>query len=187
MTPVCKLEDHAADLDPLDILPLLKDSGRPVFADSWEAQAFALANLLIEKGFLTRAQWVEIFSQEIKAAQGRGDPDRGDTYFQHWMAALERIMVERDLISRPALQEQELLWLRAVENTPHGVAIALENAFNPPVGPGHHHAHDHPGHDHHGHNHQDQDDHGHGRDLLLPMAVVPRDAVEPADPILQPE
>lgn len=156
-------------------------TGRPVFADSWEAQAFALANLLIEKGFLTRAQWVAIFSQEIKAARGRGDPDRGDTYFQHWMAALERIMVERELISQPALQEQELLWLRAVENTPHGVAIALENAFNPPVkDPGHHH-------DHHGHDHHDHDGHDHDRDLLMPMAVVPRDAVEPAVPALQPQ
>jgi nitrile hydratase accessory protein len=163
------------------MLPLLKDAGRPVFADSWEAQAFALANLLIEKGFLTRAEWVAIFSQEIKAAQGRGDPDRGDTYFLHWVAALERIMVERDLISGPALQEQELLWLRAVENTPHGVAIALENAFNPPVrDPDHHH-------DHHGHDHHDHDGHDHDRDLLMPMAVVPRDAVEPADPIPQPE
>ncbi|WP_295430866.1 nitrile hydratase accessory protein [uncultured Thiodictyon sp.] len=181
MTPVCKVDDDGADLDPLEMLPLLKDAGRPVFADSWEAQAFALANLLIEKGFLTRAEWVAIFSQEIKAAQGRGDPDRGDTYFLHWVAALERIMVERDLISGPALQEQELLWLRAVENTPHGVAIALENAFNPPVrDPDHHH-------DHHGHDHHDHDGHDHDRDLLMPMAVVPRDAVEPADPIPQPE
>jgi nitrile hydratase accessory protein len=183
MTPVCNVDDDGADLDPIELLPLLQDQGRPVFADAWEAQAFALANLLIEKGFLTRAQWVETFSQEIKAAQGRGDPDRGDTYFLHWIAALERTMVERELISRPALQEQEILWLRAVENTPHGVAIALENAFHPPV-KGHDHHHDH---DHHGHDHHDHDGHGHDRDLLLPMAVVPRGAVEPADTVLPPE
>ncbi len=178
MTPVCKVDDDGANLDPVELLPLLQDTGRPVFADAWEAQAFALANLLIDNGFLTRAEWVAIFSQEIKAAQGRGDPDRGDTYFLHWVAALERMMVERELISRSALQEQELLWLRAVENTPHGVAIALENAFNPPVrDPDHHH-------DHHGHDHHDHDGHDHDRDLLMPMAVVPRDAVEPGDPIL---
>jgi nitrile hydratase accessory protein len=175
-------------LDAVDKLPLLPDRAGPVFADSWEAQAFALANLLVESGFMTRAAWVEVFGQEIKAAQGRGDPDRGDTYFQHLVTALERIMVERDLISRPALQEQERLWLRAVENTPHGVAIALENAFNPPVG-GHDHDHDH-GHAHHGHDHyhlHDQGEHAHDRALLTPMAVVPRGAVEPADPLLQPE
>lgn len=183
MTPVCKVDDDGANLDQVERLPLLPDTGRPVFADAWEAQAFALANLLIDNGFLTRAEWVAIFSQEIKAAQGRGDPDRGDTYFLHWVAALERMMVERDLISRSALQEQELLWLRAVENTPHGVAIALENAFHPPV-KGHDHHHDHA---HHGHDHHHHDEHGDERDLLLPMAVVPRDAVEPADPLLPPE
>lgn len=182
MTPVLRIDDLGVGLEPVDNLPLLPDRGGPVFADSWEAQAFALANLLIEAGFMTRAAWVEVFGQEIKAAQGRGDPDRGDTYFQHLVTALERIMVERDLISRPALQEQELLWLRAVENTPHGVAISLENAFNPPVGD-----YDR----HHGHHHHGQDHHDHGepgdRDLLMPMAVVPRHAVESAESTLQPE
>jgi hypothetical protein len=60
------------------IPPLLKDDGQPIFKDSWEAEAFAIGNLLIKQGFLSCSEWVEIFSQEIKKAQAKGDRDRGD-------------------------------------------------------------------------------------------------------------
>jgi hypothetical protein len=54
------------DLTQEPIPPLLKDDGQPIFKDSWEAEAFAIGNLLIKQGFLSCSEWVEIFSQEIK-------------------------------------------------------------------------------------------------------------------------
>ena len=71
--------------------PLLRADETNPFRDIWEAKAFAVGNLLIKSGFMSRQEWVEVFSEEIKAAQRRGDEDRGDTYYSHWMHALERI------------------------------------------------------------------------------------------------
>ena len=75
--------------------PLLRADETNPFRDIWEAKAFAVGNLLIKSGFMSREEWVEVFSEEIKAAQRRGDEDRGDTYYSHWMHALERIVVEQ--------------------------------------------------------------------------------------------
>ncbi len=122
--------------------PLLRDKEGTAFHNSWEAEAFAMGNLLIKSGFMTQAEWVEIFSQEIKAAQAEGDPDRGDTYYSHWMNALERIAIERQVTDRETLEEQQRLWDLAVKNTPHGVALKLENALlQTPDHDDHHHHH----------------------------------------------
>jgi nitrile hydratase accessory protein len=77
-TPLC--------LDDLPALP--RDDDGPVFNQPWEAKAFALAVRLSEAGFFSWPEWVEIFSRQIKAAQKRGDPDLGDTYYRHWLKAL---------------------------------------------------------------------------------------------------
>lgn len=119
--------------------PLLRDKEGTTFHNSWEAEAFAMGNLLIKSGFMTQAEWVEIFSQEIKAAQAKGDPDRGDTYYSHWMNALERIAIEHNITDRETLAEQQRLWDLAIKNTPHGVALSIENAYLKP----HDHDHDH--------------------------------------------
>lgn len=150
------------------IPPLLKDNGEPVFRDSWEAEAFAIVNLLIKQGFLTCSEWVEIFSQEIKAAQAQGDPDRGDTYFSHWCSALERISVERGLTDWPTYQRQLELWHQAVLNTPHGVPLALENAYDETDSSHEHHHHDQ-GHNHH---HQQVDPEHFPENMLNPVAVI---------------
>jgi nitrile hydratase accessory protein len=140
--------------------PLLRDSEENPFRNAWEAEAFAMGNLLIKNGFMTVHEWVEVFSQEIRAAQAKGDPDRGDTYYSHWMNALERIFVERGVVDSGSLRERQRLWGLARKNTPHGVALSLDNALNPP-------AHDH---DHH---------HEHGEmppeELLRPVSVTTDD------------
>ncbi len=66
---------------PINELPELPcDTEGPVFNEPWEAQSFALAVRLSETGYFTWSEWVEVFSQEIMAAQERGDPDLGSTY-----------------------------------------------------------------------------------------------------------
>jgi nitrile hydratase accessory protein len=124
--------------------PLLRDNEGNAFRDVWEAQAFAMGNLLIKSGFISQKEWVDIFSKEILAAQAQGDPDRGDTYYNHWMNALERIAIERGVVDKATLTEQQDLWAVAIRNTPHGVALSLDNAYLP----GNDHDHDHHDHSH---------------------------------------
>ena len=64
----------------------------PVFREPWEAQAFAMAVALHERGLFTWGEWTAVLGDEIKRAQAAGDPDTGDTYYLHWLAALERIV-----------------------------------------------------------------------------------------------
>ena len=115
---------------PISDLPALpRDQEGPVFNEPWQAQAFALAVRLSETGYFTWPEWVEVFSRAIKAAQERGDPDLGDTYYQHWLVALERICTEKGLVEQAALKQRKAAWRRAYLNTPHGQPIVLSAAL----------------------------------------------------------
>jgi nitrile hydratase accessory protein len=110
-------------------LPALpRDQGGPVFNEPWEAQAFALAVRLSEAGCFTWSEWVTALSQEIKAAQVRGDQDLGPTYYQHWLSALERICVDKGLVGREDMRRRMEAWRHAYRQTPHGQPIVLSAA-----------------------------------------------------------
>ncbi len=113
-----------------DDLPALpRDEEGPVFHEPWEAQAFAVAVSLLEAGHFTYAEWAESLTQEISKAQQQGDPDLGDTYYEHWLNALERMCSERELVGREDMVERVRQWRRAYLNTPHGHPIELSAAF----------------------------------------------------------
>jgi nitrile hydratase accessory protein len=99
--------------------------GEPVFAEAWQAQAFAMTLALHERGIFTWADWAATLAQEIKAAQAQGDPDLGDTYYHHWLAALERIVAERGIAPPETLRATRDAWACAAERTPHGKPIEL--------------------------------------------------------------
>jgi nitrile hydratase accessory protein len=122
------MKDSFVSIDDFPALP--RDQDGPVFNQPWEAKAFALAVRLSEAGCFTWSEWVKIFSQEINAAQERGDPDLGDTYYQHWLNALERICVEKGLIGSVDMQRRTATWRRAYFNTPHGQPVDLSAALN---------------------------------------------------------
>jgi nitrile hydratase accessory protein len=103
-----------------------RDDEGPVFKEPWEAQAFALALKLHEAGHFTWAEWTETLSAEIKAAQARGDPDLGDTYYRHWLAALERLATEKGLVPAGDLATRKAAWRQAFLNTPHGQPVLLK-------------------------------------------------------------
>jgi nitrile hydratase accessory protein len=71
------------------------EAGTPIFKEPWEAKAFALTLALHERGLFTWPQWAEALSREIKRAQAAGDADLGDTYYQHWLLALESLVKEK--------------------------------------------------------------------------------------------
>ena len=109
-----------------DAVPgLPHDADGPVFAEPWEAQAFALAVALHERGAFTWPEWADALAREIERARAAGDPDTGETYYRHWLAALERLVAEKGLADAGTLARYTDAWGRAAERTPHGTPIEL--------------------------------------------------------------
>ena len=90
-----------------------QDEDGPVFNAPWEAHAFALCLTLHDEGHFTWREWVDGLSAEIRAAQQGGDPDLGDTYYLHWLGALEKILDGKGLISRREFAERKEEWAAA--------------------------------------------------------------------------
>jgi nitrile hydratase accessory protein len=97
----------------------------PVFREPWEAQAFAMALALRERGLFSWSEWTAVLGEEIKRAWANGDPDTGETYYCHWLAALERIVAEKGVTEGATLARCRAAWQRAAERTPHGSPIVL--------------------------------------------------------------
>ena len=116
-------------IDPLTVLPgTPRDESGPVFREPWEAQAFAMTLALHPHGVFTWSEWSHALAQEIAAAQAAGDADLGDTYYRHWLAALEGLISAKGVSSAAELGRYRRGWLRAAERTPHGAAIELRPA-----------------------------------------------------------
>ena len=98
----------------------------PAFREPWEAQAFALAVSLHERGAFTWTEWATTLGEEIKKAQVAGDPDTGETYYHHWLNTLERIVAAKGLTDAQQLARTRDAWEHACERTSHGTPIELK-------------------------------------------------------------
>lgn len=96
-----------------------------MFREPWEAHAFALTLMLHERGAFSWPEWTSALATEIEDAQAAGDPDTGETYYRHWLAALERLVAERGLADPPTLLRYRDAWAHAADRTPHGSPIEL--------------------------------------------------------------
>jgi nitrile hydratase accessory protein len=106
----------------LNLPRLPRDQDGPVFAEPWQAQAFALAVRLSEQGHFTWKEWAAALSEELKSAE----PDDGSRYYEHWLAALERLVVAKGLSNPPAMLERKQAWADAYRHTPHGKPVELK-------------------------------------------------------------
>ncbi len=104
------------------------DQDGPVFKEPWEAQAFGMVIALHGQGAFSWQEWAEQLSTQIYKAQQAGDPDLGDTYYTHWLQALEQLLVEKQITSQPEVLARTEEWRRAYLATPHGQAVELNNA-----------------------------------------------------------
>jgi nitrile hydratase accessory protein len=102
-----------------------RDEDGPVFRAPWEAQAFAMALTLHERGLFTWTEWAAALADQIKRAQAAGDPDTGETYYQHWLATLERLVAEKGVTTTETLARYREAWDHAADRTPHGTPIEL--------------------------------------------------------------
>jgi nitrile hydratase accessory protein len=98
----------------------------PVFRQPWEAQVFALALSLHERGVFSWNEWTAVLGDEIKQAQAAGDLDTGETYYRHWLAALERLVAVKGLADPQTLAHTRNAWARACARTPNGTPIELQ-------------------------------------------------------------
>ena len=113
----------------VDELPRLpRDEGGPVFAEPWQAQAFALAVRLSAQGHFTWKEWAATLADELKAAADRGEPDDGTHYYEHWLAALERLVTSKRLANSAELLSRKDEWADAYHHTPHGKPVELRKA-----------------------------------------------------------
>jgi nitrile hydratase accessory protein len=102
-----------------------RDADGPVFREPWQAEAFAMALTLYERGVFTWPEWAATLAAEIKRAQAAGDPDTGETYYRHWLAALERLVAEKGVATHDTLHRYRDAWDHACDRTPHGQPIEL--------------------------------------------------------------
>lgn len=120
--------DAAVDAARFASLPRLpRDEAGPVFAEPWQAQAFALAVRLSAQGHFTWTEWAAALAAQLQAAADRGQPDDGSHYYEHWLAALEALVIEKKLTEPVALLERKEAWADAYRHTPHGRPVTLGN------------------------------------------------------------
>lgn len=140
------------------------DEDGPTFAEPWQARAFALAVALTDEDERDR-NWDDFQRELVAELDGNPGADAGDDdhYYGAWLAALERFLVERDVVDPEAFAERVAEFADGrrnahefVEGDPHAHADRLPE--------GHADGSDHHHHDHgHEHGHDDHHDHRHGR------------------------
>jgi nitrile hydratase accessory protein len=114
------------DPEPLQALPQLpREEGEPVFAEPWQAQAFALTVKLSEQGHFTWKEWAAALANELTEAASRGEPDDGSHYYDRWLAALEQLATVKGLVDSAALATRKEALADAYRSTPHGVPVKL--------------------------------------------------------------
>ena len=96
-----------------------------MFAEPWQAQAFALAITLSGENHFTWKEWAAALADEIRGAVARGESDDGSRYYDHWLSALERLVTAKGLTDRAALGARKEAWADAYRHTPHGKPVEL--------------------------------------------------------------
>ena len=118
---------QAERLADLPTLPL--EGGEPIFAEPWQAQAFALAVKLSAQGYFTWKEWAATLADEINQATNGAEPDDGSKYYHHWLGALERLVSTKGLSDPESLLTRKIAWADAYRHTPHGKPVTLALAM----------------------------------------------------------
>ena len=113
----------APDISVLPAIP--RDEEGPVFRAPWEAQAFAMAVMLHERGHFAWTEWATRLADEIAGAKARGESDDGKRYYHYWLAALEKLVADKRIVLTDELHVRRDAWEEAARNTPHGQPIVL--------------------------------------------------------------
>jgi len=114
------------NLQELPALPLEEEG--PVFAEPWQAQAFAMVVELVQAGQFSWKEWAAALGQQLKDAEIAGHPDDGSRYYHHWVVALEGLLETKQIAKADQLAERKNDWVDAYRNTPHGKPVVLNES-----------------------------------------------------------
>jgi nitrile hydratase accessory protein len=128
LSQVADLARFAAD----ERLP--RDKEGPIFAEPWQAEAFALTVRLYEAGCFTWPEWADTLAAVVREVRDRGEVDDGSRYYEHWLVALERLITEKQVLSASDLDRRKAAWTRAYLSTPHGHPVELQAGLVMPDG-----------------------------------------------------
>jgi nitrile hydratase accessory protein len=101
--------------------------GEPAFNEPWQAQALAMANMLIGSGSVSSSQWAETLGAELGRSESFGEQDNSEAYFAAVLSALERILIDGESVSKAELDRRRHEWEHAYLDTPHGQPVVLRN------------------------------------------------------------
>jgi len=94
----------------------------PPFDEPWEAQVFAMAVALNERGLFSWSEWAQALGAEIAA----GSQEAGNAiYFENWLRTLEKLLVAKGVATETDLVNIANAWRAATLATPHGHPIVL--------------------------------------------------------------
>ena len=105
---------------------LPRDQEGPVFDEPWQAEAFALTVRLNKAGCFTWQEWTAALAEVLREVRDRGEPDDGSRYYHHWLAALERLLIAKQVLSASDLDRRKAAWTLAYLSTPHGHPVELQ-------------------------------------------------------------
>lgn len=112
-------------MKPSDLPALPQDEDGPVFAEPWEAQAFAMAVKLNEAGHFAWSEWADMLGAELRAY-----PER--SYYENWLGALETLAERKGLTDDAERRDRIAAWDEAARATPHGQPIELSRSSRAP-------------------------------------------------------
>ena len=113
---------------------LPRDEEGPVFAEPWQAEAFALTVRLHEAGCFTWQEWAAALAAVLREVRDRGEVDDGSRYYDHWLVALERLVTAKQVLSASDLDRRKAAWTQAYLSTPHGQPVEIQAGLGTPGG-----------------------------------------------------
>jgi nitrile hydratase accessory protein len=82
---------------------LPRDNGELVFEAPWEGRAFGVAVTLVQQGVFDWHDFQIRLVAQIERVENTGGPY---AYYERWLAALERVAVDKGLITARELDER---------------------------------------------------------------------------------
>jgi nitrile hydratase accessory protein len=106
--------------------PLASVDGNPAFDESWQAEALAIADSLVQSGLFSASDWSNALGLALKQAESRGDKDTQETYYRCVLTALETLVANHSDIDQAAMVAKREDWESAYLSTPHGQPVRLK-------------------------------------------------------------
>jgi nitrile hydratase accessory protein len=105
--------------------PLKRRDGEPAFDEAWQAQALAMADLMVRAGVVSADAWAQALGEKLRESAEAGDADDTEAYYQAVLSALEDLLASAGAASFQEVGTREEEWRRAYLNTPHGKPVEL--------------------------------------------------------------